>query len=196
MIRERAAALLLLMLLAGPGCDETERAAQPSGDDTTVARAPLVEAPPSDPDIAHILQTFNAITLRRATLATSRSQSAAVRAFADSITAGHAALNARTMGWLHALNLVPVDNSHSRILNSSSDDARSDLEQKIGADFDRSYVDHEVTFHQRMLELLDASLLPNANNVGLRNELQHARPALAAHLERARKLQQSFVTAP
>jgi putative membrane protein len=50
----------------------------------------------------------------------------------------------------------------------------------------------EVAYHQAVLDALDQTLIPQAQNADLKNLLQQVRPAIAAHLERARTLQQSL----
>ncbi|MGQ0563338.1 MAG: DUF4142 domain-containing protein [Gemmatimonadota bacterium] len=182
-------AFAILLLACGPDGDRNGAARN----DTTVRLAPVAENPPADPEIAHILQTSNAIALRRATLAQKNPHDAAVRSLADSISAQHSALNTNTIRLLHAINLVPVNNQHSRIMDSDADAAQRELGAQSGREFDRTYVDHVVTFHQRMLDLLDDVLLPTARNPQLRDELQRSRALIARHLERARELQQSYV---
>ena len=56
---------------------------------------------------------------------------------------------------------------------------------KTGADFDRAYIQHEVTMHGNLLPALDQQMIPGAQNPELKALLQKVRPAVQAHLERA-----------
>jgi putative membrane protein len=63
------------------------------------------------------------------------------------------------------------------------------LEELSGTAFDRAYVEHEVQYHQAVLDARDKTLIPGAQNADLRALLQKVRPVIAAHLERAQRVQ-------
>ncbi|MGH7527152.1 MAG: DUF4142 domain-containing protein [Gemmatimonadales bacterium] len=77
-------------------------------------------------------------------------------------------------------------------LQQAADEARAGLRDKSGAEFDRAYIDREVEYHQAVLDALDQTLIPGSQNAELKALLQQARPAFAAHLELARKIQGSL----
>jgi putative membrane protein len=60
-----------------------------------------------------------------------------------------------------------------------------------GAEFDRAYIANKVTYHQTVLDAIDNTLIPNAQNAELRALLEQTRPAVAAHLQHAQELQAS-----
>ena len=66
------------------------------------------------------------------------------------------------------------------------------LKQLKGAAFDRAYVDHEVAYHQQVLDAVDKTLIPNAQNADLKALLVKVRPAFVSHLEHAKHLQASL----
>jgi putative membrane protein len=53
-------------------------------------------------------------------------------------------------------------------------------------------VDHEVAYHQQVLDAIDKTLIPNAKNDELKQLLTKVRPAIAAHLEHAKMVQSSL----
>ena len=55
-----------------------------------------------------------------------------------------------------------------------------------GAAFDRAYVDHEVTYHQQVLDAIDQVLLPNASIPELKALITSVRPVIASHLQHAK----------
>jgi len=67
-----------------------------------------------------------------------------------------------------------------------------ELMQLRGAAFDKAYVDHEVAYHQAVLDAVDKTLIPNAKNAELKALLVKVRPAFVAHLEHAKHLQASL----
>ncbi|MGZ5232685.1 MAG: DUF4142 domain-containing protein, partial [Burkholderiales bacterium] len=61
-----------------------------------------------------------------------------------------------------------------------------------GAEFDKAYVDNEVTYHQSVLDALDKTLIPSAKNEELKSLLVKVRPAFVAHLDHAKHIQASL----
>ena len=59
---------------------------------------------------------------------------------------------------------------------------------KDGA-FDKAYVDHEVAYHQAVLDAIDKVLIPSAQNAELKDLIVKVRPAIATHLEHAKHAQ-------
>ena len=53
-----------------------------------------------------------------------------------------------------------------------------------GEAFDRAYIAHEVDMHQNLLNALDQTLIPNAQNAELKTLLQGGRAKVQAHLAR------------
>ncbi len=66
------------------------------------------------------------------------------------------------------------------------------LRKLSGAAFDKAYVDHEVAYHQAVLDAVDKTLIPSAKNAELKALLVKVRPAFVAHLEHAKMLQASL----
>ncbi len=143
---------------------------------------------PSDAVIAHIAVTANAIDVSMAKLALERAGSKQVRAFASTMVSDHTAVNKRAAALAAKLKLTPEDNATSRSLQSGAAEARKKLEGLKGAAFDRAYMEREVSYHQAVLDALDKTLIPNADNAELKELLQDARTAVAAHLVRAKAI--------
>jgi hypothetical protein len=57
-----------------------------------------------------------------------------------------------------------------------------------GKDFDKAYIDNEVTYHQAVLQTATTAM-GAAQNAELKNLIQKAAPALQAHLDRAKSVQ-------
>jgi len=61
-----------------------------------------------------------------------------------------------------------------------------------GAAFDKAYVDHEVDYHQQVIDAIDKTLIPSAQNADLKALLVKVRPAFIAHLDHAKQLQSTL----
>ena len=71
--------------------------------------------------------------------------------------------------------------------------AMSDLEKKSGTDFDKAYIDHEVDYHQQVLETATKAL-GAAQNQELKDLIQKAAPVIQKHLDRAKEIQKKLST--
>lgn len=142
----------------------------------------------TDPEVAHVAVTANAIDVELAELARSRAQVEEVRAFARTMISDHTAVNGRAAALAAELGVTPLDNDVSRSLRSEAGAVRERLEGLDGSDFDVAYMEREVAYHQAVLDAIDALLIPSAQNPRLKALLGEVRPAIAAHLGHARTI--------
>ncbi|HJV61453.1 MAG TPA: DUF4142 domain-containing protein [Albitalea sp.] len=148
------------------------------------------EAPgPSDAQIASIVVTANQVDIDAGKLAASKSGSKDVRQFAQLMVTDHGGVNQSAVALVTKLKVTPEDNPTSRTLQQGGDDNLAKLKTLRGGAFDRAYVDHEVSYHQAVLDALDKTLVPSASNAELKALLVKVRPAFVAHLEHAKHLQ-------
>ena len=142
----------------------------------------------SDPEVAHVAVTANAIDIDLAKFAQTRTRNPGVRQFAATMITDHSAVNAQAAALAGKLGVTPADNGVSQSLQSGAAQARTTLEPLRGAAFDRAYIDREIAYHQAVLDALDKVLIPTTDNAELKKLLQDVRPAVAAHLEHAKTL--------
>lgn len=155
-----------------------------SGPATEKASAPGL----SDPEIAHIAVTANAIDVDLAKLAKSRAKDPKVLRFAQTMIDDHTAVNERAAALAKRLGVTPQDNAVSQQLWKGAETSRGRLETLTGAKFDRAYMEREVGYHKAVLDALDQTLIPGATNAELRSLLEEVRPAIAAHLKVAESI--------
>ena len=156
------------------------------------ARAPAAvekAAPPDDAEIAHIVVTANQVDIDAAELAKSKASGKEVKEFAQRMIVDHTAANRSATDLAKKLSLTPKDNATSRSLAQGGESNRAALTKLSGASFDRAYVDHEVTYHQQVLDAIDQVLSPNAKNAELKALIANVRPVIASHLQHAKMIQ-------
>lgn len=146
-------------------------------------------AGPTDPQIAAIVVTANQVDIDAGRLAKSRSQSKEVQAFAQLMVTDHAGVNKAATELVQKLKVTPEPNATSASLKKSGDENIARLKKLKGKAFDQAYVEHEVAYHQAVLDAIDKTLVPSADNEELKALLVKVRPAFAAHLEHAKHLQ-------
>jgi putative membrane protein len=142
----------------------------------------------TDPQIAHVAVTANAVDVEVAKLATAETKNPAVRSFAQTMITDHTAVIGKAAALAKKLGVTPADNAVSQSLWSGAKEAEAGLGKVKGAAFDRAYMDREVAYHEAVLQALDGTLIPGASNAELKSLLQSVRPAIAAHLAHAKSI--------
>jgi putative membrane protein len=158
---------------------------------TSVSTMAWAQAP-TDAQIAHIVVTANQVDIDAGKLAASKASNAQVKAFGQQMVTDHTGVNKQATALAARLGVKPEDNTTSGSLKSGGDENLKKLRSLEGAAFDRAYVDQEVAYHQAVLDAIDKTLLPNASNAELKALIAKVRPAIAAHLEHAKRLQSSL----
>jgi len=154
-----------------------------------VERAASAAEGPTDPQIAHIVVTANQVDIDAGKLAESKGHEKDVKAFGKQMVTDHSGVNKQAVALAKKLNVKPEDNPTSQSLKKGGEDNVKNLKALKGESFDRAYVDHEVAYHQQVLDALDKVLIPNAKNEELKALMVKVRPAFVAHLEHAKKVQ-------
>lgn len=157
----------------------------------TASGAALAEAP-SDAQIAGIVVTANKVDIDAGKLAQKMSKSKEIKAFAKQMVTDHSGVNKQATALVKKLHVTPADSDTSKSLKSSGDANIANLKTLKGAAFDKAYVDNEVSYHEAVIEALDKTLIPNAQNAEIKDTLVKVRPAFVAHLDHAKHIQASI----
>jgi putative membrane protein len=146
-------------------------------------------AGPTDSEIAAIVVTANQVDIDAGELAKGMTKNSDVKTFAERMIAEHRAVNQAATDLVTKLKVTPMENDTSKSLKQGGDDNLKSLKALKGAQFDRAYIDHEVTYHQDVINALDNTLIPNAKNKELKDLLVSVRPSFEAHLKHAKEVQ-------
>ncbi len=103
--------------------------------------------------------------------------------------AGAAQAHGATAGIVKKLKVQPEPRATSKSLSEGDEENVAALKKLEGGAFDKAYVDHEVAYHQQVLDAIHSTLLPNAKNPQLKALLEKVTPAFRSHLEHAKHLQ-------
>lgn len=166
---------------------------------TFVAAAALVlastvsyAAAPNDAEIAAIVVAANAVDVDAGKLAESMGSSEQVKAFGKRMVTDHTGVNQQAAALVKKLGVTPQENETSKALKAGGVENIAKLKMLKGAAFDKAYVDHEVAYHQAVLDTIDNTLVPNAQNLELKSLIVKVRPAIEAHLKHAQQMQASL----
>lgn len=149
---------------------------------------------PSDAQIASIVVTANQVDIDAGQLAASKAHAKDVKAFGQQMVTDHTGVNKQAVALVTKLKVKPEDNPTSQSLKADGKKNIAHLKQLKGAAFDKAYVDNEVTYHQAVIDAIDKTLIPNAQNAELKTLLVDSRPAFVAHLEHAKMMQSAMAT--
>jgi putative membrane protein len=142
----------------------------------------------SDPEVAHVAVTANNIDIDLGKLALSRTKDSEVKNFASMMVRDHTGVNEKAVALATKLGVTPKDNAVSQSLEAGAKDAKAKLDPLKGADFDRAYIEREITYHQAVLDALNQTLIPTTENAELKGLLTQVTSAIEAHLAYAKKI--------
>jgi putative membrane protein len=146
----------------------------------------------NDAQIAHIVVTADTIDIEAGKVAKTKATSQEVKDFAQQMITDHSAVNQQAADLAKKLGVTPEDNATSKSLTSDAATKMKKLKTLKGKDFDKFYVNNEVAYHQAVLDAIDNTLIPKSSNPELKALITKVRPAIAAHLEHAKHMQESM----
>ena len=146
----------------------------------------------SDAQIASIVVTANQVDIDAGKLAASKATNPEIKKFGQQMVTDHTGVNKQATALVTKLKVTPEDNSTSQSLKAGGDKNIANLKSLKGAEFDKAYIDNEVTYHQAVIDAIDKTLVPSAQNAELKALLVKVRPAFVAHLEHAKMIQSSL----
>jgi putative membrane protein len=149
-------------------------------------------AHPTDPQIAAIVVTANQVDIDAGELAKSKGHAKAVKDFAQLMITDHTGVNKSATELVQKLHVTPESNPTSESLKKGGEENVAKLKTLSGKAFDKAYIDHEVAYHEAVLDAMDKTLIPSAQNAELKALLVKVRPAFVAHLEHAKQIQASL----
>lgn len=148
--------------------------------------------PPNDAQIAKIVLVANTVDVDHGKYVVKKTESADVKAFAQTMVRDHSAVNDKAIALAKKLGVTPEDSATSKGLHDNGKAELKKLKKLKGAAFDKAYVDNEVSYHVAVIDVLDKVLIPNTKNAELKALLKSSRPVFVAHLKHAKMLQKQL----
>ncbi|HTL76687.1 MAG TPA: DUF4142 domain-containing protein [Casimicrobiaceae bacterium] len=144
---------------------------------------------PNDAQIAAIVVTANQVDIDAGKLAESKGKHKDVRAFGKMMVTDHTGVNKSAKELVAKLHVKPEDNPTAESLKKGGQENVAHLKTLKGDAFDKAYIEHEVAYHQQVIDAMDKTLIPSAQNAELKALLVKVRPAFVAHLDHAKHVQ-------
>ena len=155
----------------------------------TSAALPAPATQLTDPEIASVAVTANQIDINYAKIAKEKSKNADVIKFAETMAKDHQSVIDQAVALVTKLKVTPKDNAVSQKLNTDAAAERKVLQAKSAKDFDKAYIDNEVSYHKAVISTVETVLIPQSKNAELKALLEKVLPVLKAHLEHAEMVQ-------
>lgn len=143
----------------------------------------------TDAQIAKIVVVADDIDIHAAKLAVKKTSNPDVKSFAETMIRDHTAVNKKAISLAKELGMKPKSSATTRSLEAGAKKELKALKALKGTDFDKAYIDNEVSYHEAVIGMLDQTLLPDARNSQLKSLLESGRPIFEAHLEHAKQIQ-------
>lgn len=146
----------------------------------------------TDAQIAAIVVTADQVDVDAGKLAASMGSTSEVKKFGEQMVKDHTGVNKSAVELVTKLKVTPEDNPTAMSLKKGGMENVANLKMMKGKAFDKAYIDHEVAYHEQVLEAMDKTLIPGAQNEELKALLVKVRPAFVAHLAHAKHLQSTM----
>lgn len=143
----------------------------------------------NDAQIAAIVVTANQVDVDAGKLAAEKATAEGVRKFGQLMATDHTGVNKAAVDLATKLKVTPQPNATSKAIKDGGDKNLAKLKTLSGAAFDKAYIDHEVAYHEQVLDAIDKVLIPGAQNAELKALLVKVRPAFVAHRDLAKREQ-------
>jgi putative membrane protein len=153
----------------------TDSAAGATAADPAPARPAL-----DDPTIVAIFDGANSADIETGQLAVERGSTKEVRDFGAMLARDHKAVQQQGRDLAQRLGVTPTPPADDASAKAHAD-VMASLRTKSGAEFDKAFLDHEVKFHQDVIDAVNSTLLPAIQNAELKDLVVKVAPAFDAH---------------
>lgn len=146
----------------------------------------------TDAEIASIAVVANQNDIDFAAIAKDRSDNQEVIRLAKTMASDHQMVIDRAVELVTRLGVTPADNAVSKQLLKDARTTQERLRKVAANEFDETYVNNEVEYHQNVIKAVEDLLIPQAKNEELKGLLEEVLPILQGHLEHAQMIQKNL----
>jgi putative membrane protein len=148
----------------------------------------------TDSNIVAILDEANKADSAGGALALKKATRPDVKAFAKLMISEHHALRVEGQQLAKQLNIAPKPPERDPLAGYTRNEAATLQKTPKGPEFDRTYIDNEVSVHQAVLDFANQARV-TTQTPELRALIEKAIPVIRKHLEQAEAIQKQFTPA-
>src|SRR3954462_12740376 len=147
------------------------------------SRAPKI----NDPTIVAIFDAANTYDIETGGLAVKKARSKQVHEFGEMLVRDHANVRQQGRDLAASLKVRPTPPKDFALAKAHAA-AMTQMRALSGNEFDRAFLQHEIDFHNAVIDAVTTRLLPATQNAQLRDLETKVAPAFVAHRDRAQSL--------
>lgn len=159
---------------------------------TTSGHSEKAQSKLTDSNIAAIVVGANKIDISAAKIALDQSTHEGVKEFAQRMATDHQSVLDSAVKLVTRLGVTPKSNDLVHALAKQSMEHEAHLKTLSGREFDKTYIDHEVAYHESVIAVINDQLIPGAENMELKEMLISVVPAFEAHLAHSKMVQKKI----
>jgi putative membrane protein len=196
----------LMLLLAATACQgRTENVARDQSAAASAATPPDTGAPDArggapaatpkgglgDSNIVALLDEANKADSAAGALALKKATNPEVKAFAKLMMGEHHAMRVQGQELAKQLGVTPKLPERDPLSGYAKNEMDALQKTAKGAEFDRTYIDHEVSIHQAVLDFANQAKV-TTQTPELRDLIEKAVPVIKKHLDQAQEIQKKL----
>jgi putative membrane protein len=196
----------LMLLLAAAGCQgRSENVGRDQSAAASAATPPDTGAPGasggapaatpkgglSDSNIVALLDDANKADSSAGAVAVKKATNADVKAYGRMMMAEHHAMRVQGQALAKKLGITPKPPERNPLAGYVKNEMDALQKTPKGAEFDRTYIDHEVSVHQAVLDFANQARV-STPTAELRSLIEQAIPVVRKHLEQAQEIQKKL----
>jgi len=151
------------------------------------AGAQAASATIDDPTIVAIFDAANTYDIETGALAVKKAHSKDAHEFGEMLVRDHTNVRQQGRDLAASLKVTPTPPKDFALAKAHAD-AMKKLRSLSGKDFDRAFLQHEIDFHNAVINAVTTTLLPATKNAQLKDLETKVAPAFVAHRDRAQNL--------
>lgn len=141
-----------------------------------------------DGEIITILKIVNKGEIEAGKKAQAKAGNPEVRKYAQLMVADHEKATQATAAVAKSVKTSTITSEYSRSLKKENNQAMRKMKKLQGNAFDQAYMDSQIQMHQKVLQLIDSTLLPSARNPQVKALVTDIRPVIDSHLQQAKQI--------
>ena len=141
-------------------------------------------------ELTGFINAYNDAEIEMGQMAATKATDTQVRDFARRIVSEHQGLKTAVTSTSRTIGITPAAPADDEDLAEDHQEGMRDLQAMArGREFDRAFIDHEITMHRRVLDEIEDAIGRN-RNTEINTLLESARTGVRGHLETAEELRQ------
>jgi putative membrane protein len=204
-VGQRALPMALVLLTGIGGCQSSDRnvardstaatAGTPADSGASGANSSAPAAAPkggmTDSNIVALLDEANKVDSANGAIALKKATRPDVKAFAKLMMSDHHALRAAGQQLAKQLGVEPKLPQHDPLAPYAVGETKALQTTPKGPEFDRTYIDNEVSVHQAVLDFANQARV-TTQTAQLRDLIEKAAPVIRKHLDQAQAIQKQI----